>query len=550
MAPDVLADDSVFYGLAQNLAQIAEAFGPGGTQVMSKLSDVATRPYWDPDLIQQSGLIEEACTSKASPGTFLYRPLQGELAFRILVVLPGEPSQPLSGMIEHDIVREEGTVPGFYHRDKNYDAISYTWNSDSKPCSILLNGRPKTITQSLFNALNRFRDPVKCRRVWADGICINQEDEKERGAQVALMPLLYTFAAKVLVYLGEQSDGSERVPQLAEAVIKIDKSRLYEAQSDASRMTMLGLPPEDDPSWEALVKLFCRPWFSRIWIIQEVILARNARFFCGDWELGFRQIAELGERFDHCLKNTRFANWDFNFFDAQQGATSVVLMRALQGNRSTTADRLADLEAHIASPSPPSRSKTDLAPEVVTKGNSVIRSYKQHPELFAHLERMVLPLDCIKPPTTSILKLLAFFSQHEASVPQDRLFALVGLARDVTLKDLPPDYEEPEFETNARFSRALVEKGQGMDVLYHATKNRFEWDSGFYPSWSPYWTMKQLVQVRHWMQLGWAYASHPGGFGAPTSPSDAISTVKGEPYLLKIRASFLDSLRGSIAKCC
>jgi hypothetical protein len=36
------------------------------------------------------------------------------------------------------------------------------------------------------------------------------------------------------------------------------------------------------PSWKALRALIARPWFSRRWILQEILLARNATVICGD----------------------------------------------------------------------------------------------------------------------------------------------------------------------------------------------------------------------------------------------------------------------------
>jgi len=111
------------------------------------------------------------------------------------------------------------------------------------------------------------------------------------------------------------------------------------------------------------------------------------------------------------------------------------------------------------------------------------------------------------------------------------------------LEEFPPDYNEPEYETNARFSRKLVEKGQGMDVLYHATKCSIERNI-FLPSWSPYWTLQQ-THFKNWLQLGWAYAQYPGGFSGRTISTDFVALVDGEPSLLKVHGCRLDSLRGS-----
>lgn len=45
----------------------------------------------------------------------------------------------------------------------------------------------------------------------------------------------------------------------------------------------LGLPPSYDQSWNALTKFISRPWFSRVWIIQEALAARKLEIMCGFW---------------------------------------------------------------------------------------------------------------------------------------------------------------------------------------------------------------------------------------------------------------------------
>src|SRR3954454_24669604 len=38
---------------------------------------------------------------------------------------------------------------------------------------------------------------------------------------------------------------------------------------------------------------FQRPWFTRVWVVQEVALAREINILCGEWELNWRFLAEL-----------------------------------------------------------------------------------------------------------------------------------------------------------------------------------------------------------------------------------------------------------------
>ncbi|KAI0134396.1 hypothetical protein BJ170DRAFT_609667 [Xylariales sp. AK1849] len=41
------------------------------------------------------------------------------------------------------------------------------------------------------------------RRIWADALCIDQEDSKEKGSQKSAMTRIYRGASLVLVWLGK-----------------------------------------------------------------------------------------------------------------------------------------------------------------------------------------------------------------------------------------------------------------------------------------------------------------------------------------------------------
>jgi hypothetical protein len=66
------------------------------------------------------------------------------------------------------------------------------------------------VTPNCLAILQHFREATERRTLWIDAICINQDDIDERGAQVALMDVVYTRAAKVLVWLGKGDDATEK----------------------------------------------------------------------------------------------------------------------------------------------------------------------------------------------------------------------------------------------------------------------------------------------------------------------------------------------------
>ncbi|KAE9369753.1 HET-domain-containing protein [Stipitochalara longipes BDJ] len=541
-----LIEDSAFYGFAASIAEICRAISQSSSPATA---DALLKYIWDsPDSPgeQKYGAeytaldpmlleLEILMIQEFFSVPYVYRPLDGPNAIRILILHGGSPSEPLRGTLEHTVVKT----------GKGYQAISYTWGDSSMPCSIHLDGCRMPLTQSLFNALVHLRYPNKDRKLWADGLCINQADNKEKGIQVALMPQIYTYAGKVLVYLGMEADGSELLPELLERLGRVNPDLIQQQGVSREEFLSNALPPPDSGVWKALVAFLCRPWFLRVWIIQEVVLARDIRFFCGDWELRWGSLADLAEQFDFVFTSNpqnRHLVWTHDFQKAQHAAMSLGLVLAFRLTRSAVADRLEYLRRDIESiPSTTSEKShvESLAQDLIIKREFIIKSCREHRELYNSLERSILALDSVKPSPTPILKLLGIFPHNGATKPQDRLYALIGLAADIDLDEFAPDYEENEDQTNARFGRKLVEKGQGMDLLFHATKMSVELWNLATPSWVPAWTPRRSMHS-HWLKLGWAYHQYPGGFEERANSGSYVSLVEGAPNVLRVTGFCVD----------
>ena len=115
---------------------------------------------------------------------------------RLLGLYPGRTHDPLMGRI---------TVINFPNLTlSEWEALSYTWgNSADLPQSIIINGRKKQITANLASALQHLRRPREPMLLWIDSICINQDNNEEKGHQIRLMRFIYEKATCVIVWLGE-----------------------------------------------------------------------------------------------------------------------------------------------------------------------------------------------------------------------------------------------------------------------------------------------------------------------------------------------------------
>jgi hypothetical protein len=267
------------------------------------------------------------------------------------------------------------------------------------------------------------------------------------------MPTIYAAAERVLVHLGLQADGSEALPDLLGKTDRIPFQRVRKIR--AAEFLYHGLPPPEDNIWKVLSDFFCRPWFLRIWVVQEVVLAREVRFICGHWELTWSVVANAAKAYDMLISQTPYGVWTRNNVKARYSTWSLDLMLKLRLTRSTVAKRLADLKGDIESVPRrhSSQSQSRLSREVAAKRELVVRTCQEHSILFQALERIMLSLADIRPSSTPIVELLVMFARNEATRPEDRLYALVGLASDITLEEFPPNYEETNARTNARFAK-------------------------------------------------------------------------------------------------
>jgi len=77
------------------------------------------------------------------------------------------------------------------------------WGDPDDKTEIEVDGSHFMVTRNLYDALKRLRKITQRRAIWADAICIDQRNQKEKGHQVKLMGNIYKMAAQVVMWLGE-----------------------------------------------------------------------------------------------------------------------------------------------------------------------------------------------------------------------------------------------------------------------------------------------------------------------------------------------------------
>lgn len=153
-----------------------------------------------------------------------------------------------------------------------YVAISHHWGQESASKAMRCNGNLLMVRPSLVECILDVSIFTQLEWFWLDAICINQNDEKEKAIQVSLLWKLFGDAESVLVYLGE-ADGYAKIA--AAAFRQCAESRLTE------------IP---DAKLRAITTIWQKPWFSRLWTMQEAVLARNILFVCGTYTISFNHL--------------------------------------------------------------------------------------------------------------------------------------------------------------------------------------------------------------------------------------------------------------------
>ncbi|PNP58139.1 hypothetical protein THARTR1_02297 [Trichoderma harzianum] len=185
---------------------------------------------------------------------------------RLVSLLPGSSDTIICELITADL----DSAP-------RYEALSYTWGNPLDRRTIYIktaefgDATEFQVTSNCFTALRCLRLADRPRILWIDAVSIDQHNFPERNHQVTLMSQIYSKAAEVIIYLGESNDNCDLA---IEFITELDNP-------DPETTTSLSYP-KSEPLLLALKSFFSRPWFSRVWVIQEATLSHRATVYCGD----------------------------------------------------------------------------------------------------------------------------------------------------------------------------------------------------------------------------------------------------------------------------
>ena len=240
------------------------------------------------NLMEFEDIIFEGRYARRPISPYVYSPLdhrQNEIRLIRLDLSPVQ-SAPIEVTLEHHSLLDP---PEFI-------ALSYEWGHPAEHALITMNGVAVPVTLNLWLALQQLREH-RWTLLWVDALCIDQRSEEERSAQILRMAAIYQEAQRVSAWLGPELEGSGRVMRFLRSLHNANRT-------GDSRFMDLTSPMKDDKRSE-LQAFFGRSYWTRVWIIQEIVVGSQVSILCG------RDILEW-EELNEAILTPLFKEWERN----------------------------------------------------------------------------------------------------------------------------------------------------------------------------------------------------------------------------------------------
>ncbi|KAK4555648.1 hypothetical protein LTR86_007401 [Recurvomyces mirabilis] len=377
------------------------------------------RPKRSNGVVQFSCTAEHASEAAHLQDSYVHSPLMEPDAIRCLTILPGDEADGLSCSLQVVRLRD----------DPVYEALSYSWGAEPATCPIRLHDKTAYIRPNLLGALRVLRHKYQEVRVWVDALCINQANDIEKDHQVSRMGRIYSKAQRTIIWLGEHDASSRQAMTFVAQILNPDF---------LSRDTWL-----DDQRILALGRFLTRPWFSRRWIVQEVILAKESTMVVGSSQVHFTDIVDAVEIVKSRLNEIRAA------------------LQQPEHYRSYELNLLSEFEDSRA-----------------------VRLLNSTKDMFLRSNN-----GTVVPRSATLEELMFHFRGFQNSDLRDSVYALLSLGADTASSPIKVDYSRNVVEVFADFAISCAHKSGSLDVMLRSwgkeRKKASRGDTRNWPSWIP-----------------------------------------------------------------
>ncbi|KAF2664373.1 HET-domain-containing protein [Microthyrium microscopicum] len=322
-----------------------------------------------------------------------------------------------------------------------YETLSYCWGTTANRTPVQIDGSTLYITKNLRRALFHLRHETQSRLMWVDAICINQNDLPERAEQITIMRDLYRSSTQTVIWIhqgNEELAGAlDKCIELAE-LARADQSVLIgsgpgkdetsKARSDSEFADkMYGLT--EDP----IDALLLTPWFSRVWVVQELVLSKRRTLLLGNEQL----------------------DWDTFCIALEYGVSQDIWKRQELGYiRQPLFDQFYSLRG------------------IDTSIHSTVFEGKD--------------------PAGKLLDILIKLRVRAATDPRDKVFGILGIIPAVDDIGIVANYESDVAEVYKKTAQQIIHSSGSLDVLGVANTNQHE-NAIALPLWCPDWSIEKII---------------------------------------------------------
>ena len=321
-----------------------------------------------------------------------------------------------------------------------YVALSYCWGPSGSNRAIILNGQRWPVSENLFLVLQQLSlsQAVQCGcRIWTDALSINQADIPEKEEQINQMRTIYARAWQVVIWLGEEAPYTE----LAFGAVRwLARGHYNDEGAPVRRSTHRTFIPYlsfiqaswSDPAnnirfstdvYLGLWQLFTRPYWRRLWILQEIALAKaNAPVLWGQYCVSLDELKLAAE-----------------FISENELAIG---MQILVHPRVDMPDRVRKYDMTIDR-------------EIEFQGKSPSRLWK----LSLKIMRLGLLETSHKSQVVNAFDALALAKSASATDERDKVFGILGIPNVEKLTRVEPNYRQSLTEVYTGFSRRILLTG-------------------------------------------------------------------------------------------
>lgn len=145
------------------------------------------------------------------------------------------------------------------------------------------------VTLNAYEALQQLRSKDGSRYLWIDAICIDQDNIQERGHQVQQMSRIFQKAERVVIRLGQGTKETDRITDFMKQI----HETFVKKEGDWRQLARFWMNPCPAGCYEGMQLLLSRPWFRRIWILQEIANTRVATVLCGKKSISASTFAQV-----------------------------------------------------------------------------------------------------------------------------------------------------------------------------------------------------------------------------------------------------------------